>query len=55
MLPLRFQGLELPNPNIDILAAKIHTINLHWHSDSVTGNMLCQAYQAFQVKTGLGA
>jgi hypothetical protein len=26
MLPLRFQGLALPNPNIDALSKKIHLL-----------------------------
>ena len=29
-LPLRFQGLALPNPNIDVLSSKIHLIQEHW-------------------------
>lgn len=56
ILPHHYQGLELPNPNINILPpAKIHTINSHLHSDSVTGNILRWAYQAFWVETGIFA
>jgi hypothetical protein len=29
-LPLRFQGLALPSPNIDVLSTKIHLIREHW-------------------------
>ena len=54
MLPLRFQGLGLPNPNIDILCSKIHTLQNHWNSDSVVGKFLRHAYEAFQVEVGLG-
>ena len=54
MLPLRFQGLALPNPNIDILCSKIHTIHNHWSRDSVVGKFLRHAYEAFQVEVGVG-
>jgi hypothetical protein len=29
MLPLQFQGLALPNPNIDALIKKIHLLQAH--------------------------
>ena len=54
MLPLRFQGLALPNPNIDILCSKMHALSSHWSSDSVISHFLRHAYQAFQVEVGLG-
>jgi hypothetical protein len=54
MLPLRFQGLALPNPNIDVLSKKIHLLLAHWDTGSTLGWMLHQAYQVFQVKFGLG-
>jgi hypothetical protein len=54
MLPLRFQGLALPNPNIDVLSKKIHLLQSHWDTGSTLGRMLHQAYQVFQVKVGLG-
>lgn len=54
MLPIHSQGLELPNPNIDILCSNIHMLQSHWFSNSVTGNMLCWAYQVFHTETGLG-
>jgi hypothetical protein len=43
MLPLRFQGLALPNPNIDALSKKIHLLQLHWDTGSTLGWMLHQA------------
>jgi hypothetical protein len=30
MLPLRFQGLALPNPNIESLSRKIHLLQTNW-------------------------
>jgi hypothetical protein len=54
MLPLRFQGLALPNPNIDALSKKFYLLQLHWDTGSTSGWMLHQAYQVFQVKVGLG-
>jgi hypothetical protein len=53
MLPLQFQGLTLPNPKIDALSKKIHLLHLHWDTGSMSGRMLHQAYQVFQVKVGL--
>jgi hypothetical protein len=54
MLPLRFQGLALPNHNIDALSKKIHLLQSHWDTGSTPGRMLHQAYQVFQVEVGLG-
>jgi hypothetical protein len=54
MLPLWFQSLALPNPNIDALSKKIHLLQSHWDTGSTSGRMLHQAYQVFQVKVGLG-
>jgi hypothetical protein len=54
MLPLWFQGLALPNPNIDVLSKKIHLLQSHWDTGSMSGRMLHQAYQVFQVEVGLG-
>ncbi len=53
MLPLRFQGLALPNPNIDVLSKKIHLLQSHWDTESTLGRMIHQAYQVFQVEVGL--
>jgi hypothetical protein len=53
MLPLWFQGLVLPNPNIDALSKKIHLLQSHWDTGSTSGRMLHQAYQVFEVKVGL--
>lgn len=53
MLPRRFQGLGLPNPNIDVLGAKIHFLHCNWGLKSASGQMLKQAYGNFQVKVGL--
>ncbi len=54
MLPLRFQGLALPNPTIDVLSKKIHLLQSHWDTGSTLGRMLHQAYQMFKVEAGLG-
>jgi hypothetical protein len=54
MLLLQFQGLALPNPNIDALSKKIHLLQSHWDTRSTLGWMLHQAYQVFQVKVRLG-
>ena len=54
MLPIQFQGLGLPNPNIDVLACKIQSLQRHWNTSSVTGKMLHRAYEVFQVEVGLG-
>jgi hypothetical protein len=54
MLPLRFQGLALLNPNIDARSKKIHLLQLHWDTGSTLGWMLHQAYQVFQVEVRLG-
>jgi hypothetical protein len=54
MLMLWFQGLALPNPNIDALSKKIHLLQAHWDTGSTLGWMLHQAYQVFQVEVGLG-
>ena len=54
MLPIRFQGMGLPNPNIDVLSCKIQCLQRHWNTSSVTGTMLKQAYEVFQVEVGLG-
>ncbi len=54
MLPLRFQGMALPNPNIDVLSKKIHLLHSHWDTGSMLGRMLHQAYKVFQVEVGLG-
>ena len=49
MLPLRYQGLALPNPNIARLSKKIHLLQvLHWDTGSTVERMLHQAYQVFQ-------
>jgi hypothetical protein len=49
MLPLRFQGLALPNPDIDVLSKKTHLLQSHWDTGSMLGQMCHQAYQVFQV------
>jgi hypothetical protein len=53
MLLLWFQGLALPNPNIDVLSKKIYLLQSHWDTGSTLGWMLHQAYQVFQVKVGI--
>ena len=55
MLPLRFQGLALPNPNIDVLSSKIHLIREHWgRPGDVVGDMLAAACLVFQNEVGIG-
>jgi hypothetical protein len=54
MLPQRYQGLGLLNPNIEFLSAKISEILNNWDSPSIMGQMLKQAYQSFQLDVGLG-
>jgi hypothetical protein len=54
MLLLQFQGLALPNPNIDALSKKIHLLQSHWDTGSTLGRMLHQAYKVFQIEVGLG-
>ncbi len=54
MLPLRFQRLALPNPNIDVLSKKIHLLQSHWDTGNTLGRMLHQTYQVLQVKVRLG-
>jgi hypothetical protein len=44
MLPLRFQGLALLNPNIDALSKKIHLLQSHWDTGSTSVRTLHQAY-----------
>jgi hypothetical protein len=54
MLPLQYQGLALPNPNIDALSTKIHLLQSHWDTGSTSGRMLHQVYQVFQIEISLG-
>ena len=53
MPPLQFQGLALSNPNIDALSKKIHLLQSHGDTGSMSRRMLHQAYQVFQVEFGL--
>jgi hypothetical protein len=54
-LPLQFQGLALPNPNIDMLSSKIHLLHEHWsRPGSIVGQMLEAAYLIFQTEVGIG-
>ncbi len=53
-LPLHFQGLALPNPNINVLSSKIHLIREHWEQPgSIVGKMLKSAYLVFQTEVGV--
>ena len=54
MLPLWFQGLEMPNPNLDLLCNKIHCLRHNWGTASVTGWILRCSYKVFQVEVRLG-
>jgi hypothetical protein len=40
MLPLWYQGLSLPNPNIDALSKKIHLLQSHWDTGSTLGKSI---------------
>ena len=53
-LPLRFQGLAMPEVNIELLGRKIHLVQHHWGCRDVAGKFLTHAYEALQVKTGIG-
>jgi hypothetical protein len=47
MLPLWYQGLALPNPNIDALSKKIHLLQSHWDTWSMLSRMLHPWWQYF--------
>ncbi len=54
-LPLCFQGLALPNPNINILSSKVHLIREHQErKGSIVGKMIEAAYLVFQTEVGVG-
>jgi hypothetical protein len=53
MLPTMFQGLALPNPNIDVLSRKVHLIQNEWGTNGVMGKLLHHSYQILQVEVGL--
>ena len=53
MLSTMFQGLALPNPNIDMLRRKLHLVQREWGTDGIMGKLLNQVYQVFQVEVGL--
>jgi hypothetical protein len=53
MIPIMFQGLALPNPNIDVFIQKTHLVQNEWGTGGVMGKLLNQAYQLFQVEFGL--
>ncbi len=48
-----FQGLDLPNPKIDVLSRNLHIVQNEWGTDGVMGKLLNQAYQVFQVEVSL--
>jgi hypothetical protein len=54
MLPQRYQGLGLLNPNIEFLSAKIQLISAYWDNETIVGQLLAQAYGVFQIEVGLG-
>jgi hypothetical protein len=54
MIPLHYQGLALPNPNLDVVRKKIHLLKAYWDTGSMSGRMLHQAYQVIQVEVSLG-
>jgi len=53
MLPTMFQGLALPNPNIDVLIRKVHLVQNEWGTNGVMGKLLHHACQIFKVEVGL--
>jgi hypothetical protein len=48
-----FQGLALPNSNIDLVSQKLHLVQNEWGTDGVMGKRMNQDYQVFQVEAGL--
>jgi hypothetical protein len=53
-LAIRFQGLTLPNPNINVLSSKIHLLREHWgHRCDVIDDILAAAFLVFQMKAGI--
>ncbi len=54
ILSLWYQRLALPNLNIDALSKKIHLLQSHWDTGSMSGRMIYQPCQVFQVEVGLG-
>ena len=54
-LPYKFQGLGIPNPNIEVLALKLHLIQNHWGSESEGSKFLLQAYETIQMEIGSSA
>jgi hypothetical protein len=53
ILPTMFQGLALPNPNIEVLSRKMHLVQSEGGTDGIMGKLLNQAYQVFQVEVSL--
>ena len=53
MLPEMYQGLGLFNLNIDGLGARIFFLRQHWNMTTPIGQMLKQAFEAFQMNVGL--
>ncbi len=52
--PFRFQGLALPNPNIDVLSLNINLMREHWEKKgSIVGKMLEVAYLVFKMEVGV--
>ncbi len=54
MLPLWFQGLGVPDPNLDLLCSNIHCLQHNCGTDSITRQMLYCSYKVFQVEVRLG-
>ncbi len=53
-LPLRFQGLTLPNPKINALSSKVYLIREHWERrGSIIGKMLEVVYVVLQTEVGV--
>ena len=49
LAPKRVQGLGMPNPGITMLGYKLHLLRNEWDQPTATGNMLRQAFEAFQM------
>lgn len=53
MLPIRYQGLGLPNMALEKLAMSIMWVQRHWGVKEGAGIILREAYERLQMETGL--
>ena len=52
-LPIKYQGLGLPDFVVVACAAKVAWMLRHWGFDDTAGNAMMQAFEAFVIETGL--